>query len=406
MRFSNYLLCLLSSLILVACGGGGGSGSSPAPAPTPAPPQPVQNVQTIVIDSGPSAASGSINSPYVTITVCQPGSTTLCQTIDHILVDTGSSGLRIISSALAGNMTLPSVTNASGNPVAECARFADGYSWGSVKQADLRVAGEVASSISVHIIGDSAFPSVPNGCSGSLVAENTVAAFHANGLLGISTFIQDCGAACASQALEGWYYACPGAGCGATALAAAKQVGNPVAAFAQDNNGTVVQLPAIGANGAAGVTGSLIFGIGTQTNNALGSAGIYTLNSAGNVSALYQGQVMQAFFDSGSNGLFFDDSTIPTCTRSKGFYCPLVTLSRSVTNTGLNGRSSNVSFDVVNADSLFQSNPGNTAFNNLAGSAAFSSFFDWGLPFFFGRSVYTALEGVSAGGTTGPYVAY
>ena len=233
-----------------------------------------------------------------------------------------------------------------------------------------------------------------------------MAAFHANGLLGISTFVQDCGTACASQALEGWYYACPGASCSATALAVTKQVGNPVAAFAQDNNGTVVQLPAIDANGAAGVTGSLIFGIGTQTNNTLGSASIYTLNSSGNVSALYQGQVIQAFFDSGSNGLFFADSTIPTCTRSKGFYCPLATLSRSVTNTGLNGRSSIVSFNVVNADSLFQSNPGNTAFNDLAGGAAFASFFDWGLPFFFGRSVYTALEGVSAGGTVGPYVAY
>ncbi|WP_211464087.1 DUF3443 domain-containing protein [Collimonas silvisoli] len=402
-RFSMYLLCLLSSLLLLACGGGGGSGSSPTPTPTP---QPVQNVQAIVIDSGPSAASGSINSPYVTLTVCQPGSTAQCQTIDHILVDTGSSGLRIISSVLAGNMTLPAVTNASGNPLAECARFADGYSWGSVKQADLRIAGEVASGISVHIIGDNVFPSVPTGCSGSLVAENTVAAFHANGLLGISSFLQDCGAACASQALEGWYYTCPGASCSATTLASAKQVGNPVAAFAQDNNGTVIQLPAVGDNGAAGVTGSLIFGIGTQTNNALGSASVYTLNSAGNLSALYQGQVMQAFFDSGSNGLFFADSTIPNCTRSKGFYCPLATLSRSVTNTGLNGRSGSVNFNVVNADSLFQSNPNNTAFNNLAGGAAFSSFFDWGLPFFLGRSVYTALEGVSAGGTTGPYVAY
>jgi hypothetical protein len=183
-------------------------------------------------------------------------------------------------------------------------------------------------------------------------------------------------------------------------------VGNPVAAFTQDNNGTVVQLPAIGANGAAGITGTLIFGIGTQANNALGSASIYTLNNSGNVSALYQGQVMQAFFDSGSNGLFFDDSTIPACSRSKGFDCPLSTLSRSVTNTGLNGRSSIVSFNVANADALFQANPNNTAFNNLAGGAAFASFFDWGLPFFFGRSVYTALEGVSAGGTTGPYVAY
>jgi hypothetical protein len=32
--------------------------------------------------------------------------------------------------------------------------------------------------------------------------------------------------------------------------------------------------------------------------------------------------------------------------------------------------------------------------------------FDFGLPFFYGRSVYTAIEGRNAGGTTGPYFAF
>ncbi|AIY41929.1 Heavy-chain fibroin-like protein [Collimonas arenae] len=410
MRSLTYLLCVLSSSILLACGGGGGDGGTPTPTPTPTP-QPTQNVQAILIDSGPATASGqsgnAVNSPYVSVTICSPGSTSQCQTIDHILVDTGSSGLRIISSALSSSMTLPAQNAPSGNPLAECARFADGYSWGSVKQADLRIAGEVASNISVHIIGDSAFPSVPSGCSGSLVAENTVASFHANGLIGMSTFIQDCGSACAGQALEGWYYSCPGGtNCTATTLPVATQVANPVAAFPQDNNGTIIQLPSIGANGAAGVTGSLIFGIGTQANNKLGSANVYTLNSAGNLSVLYQGQVMQAFFDSGSNGLFFADSTIPACSNSSGFYCPLSTVTRNVTNTGLNGVSNIVSISIANANTLFQSNPNNTAFNNLGGGAAVASYFDWGLPFFFGRSVYTALEGTTVAGTAGPYVAY
>lgn len=404
MRSMTYLLCLLSSALLLACGGGSGNST---PTPTP---QPVQNVQAIVIDSGPTVSGQSVNavnSPFVSVTLCAPGSTSQCQTIDHILVDTGSSGLRIISSVLSPSITLPSLAAPSGNSLAECARFADGYSWGSVRQADLRMAGEVASSISVHVIGDSAFTSVPNGCSGSLVAENTVAAFHANGVIGLSTFIQDCGSACAGQALEGWYYSCPGGvNCTATTLALAKQVGNPVASFAQDNNGTIVQLPSISDSGASGVSGSLVFGIGTQSNNGLGSARIYTLNGSGNLSVLYQGQVMQGFFDSGSNGLFFADSTIPSCSNNTGFYCPLSTLSRSATNTGLNGLSSIVNFNVANANSLFQSNQNNTAFNNLAGGPAFASYFDWGLPFYFGKSVYTALEGVTVAGTVGPFVAY
>jgi hypothetical protein len=405
-----YLVCLIGSLFLAACGGGGGSSSTTTPTTTPPVVPSLQNAVPIVIDSGPNTSSGqsvgAVNTPYVSVTVCQPGSTTQCQTIDYVLVDTGSSGLRIISSVLSGTLALPALTDASGNAIAECARFADGYSWGSVKRADLRVAGEVASGISVHIIGDNAFPNVPSGCSGGLVPENTVASFRANSVIGISTFAQDCGSSCATQALDGWYYTCPGGNCVAAALSMAKQVGNPVAAFAQDNNGTIIQLPAIGSSGAAGVTGSLIFGIGTQTNNALGSASIYTLNSSGNLSALYQGTVMQAFFDSGSNGLFFADSTIPNCSVSQGFYCLISTLSRTAVNTGMNGRSGTVSFNVANADGLFQASSNNTAFNNLAGGAAFTSYFDWGLPFFFGRSVYTAIEGTMAAGTAGPYVAY
>ena len=37
---------------------------------------------------------------------------------------------------------------------------------------------------------------------------------------------------------------------------------------------------------------------------------------------------------------------------------------------------------------------------------ALGSYFDWGLPFFYGRSVYTAIEGKTAGSATGPYYAY
>ena len=47
----------------------------------------------------------AINTAYTTVTVCAPGSTSNCQTIDHIQVDTGSSGLRILSEVLT--ITLP-----------------------------------------------------------------------------------------------------------------------------------------------------------------------------------------------------------------------------------------------------------------------------------------------------------
>jgi hypothetical protein len=52
----------------------------------------------------------------------------------------------------------------------------------------------------------------------------------------------------------------------------------------------------------------------------------------------------------------------------------------------------------------------NFAFDDVGGPAptipGFGSYFDWGVPFFYGRTVFFALEGTDAAGTTGPYYAY
>ena len=72
----------------------------------------------------------------------------------------------------------------------------------------------------------------------------------------------------------------------------------------------------------------------------------------------------------------------------------------TATNQGLS-TSSTVSFDVANADMLFN-NYNATAFSNLAVPSAPGSSFDWGLPFFYGRSVYTGIQTT----TSSPYVAY
>jgi hypothetical protein len=45
----------------------------------------------------------------------------------------------------------------------------------------------------------------------------------------------------------------------------------------------------------------------------------------------------------------------------------------------------------------------NSAFNNLAGD--FSTF-DWGLPFFLGRTVFVGIEGQSSSLGTGPFFAF
>ena len=67
------------------------------------------NVAPIIVDAGPAGLNfTSTNVPFVTIKVCVPGSTTECQTIDHVTVDTGSSGLRIVSTVLKISRSLKS----------------------------------------------------------------------------------------------------------------------------------------------------------------------------------------------------------------------------------------------------------------------------------------------------------
>lgn len=417
MKYPTWLSLLFCSAVLAGCGGGGGSssangssggGSTGTPTTVPAPLPPGTNVQALVIDLGPNNSRGvsvnSRNSLYVSVTVCVPGSPTQCQTIDHVLLDTGSSGLRLLASALPSSFVLPAVKTTLQQPVAGCGQFANSYTWGSVRQADVRLASELAASSSVQVIGDAAFPSVPASCSNGLPGTNSIDTLKANGLLGISTFLNDCGPACETTSVPGSYYVCPSSGCRSTPLPVAQQVGNPVAKFAVNNNGTLIQLPAVGPAGADSVAGSLTFGIGTQANNALGSASVYTLDSGGNMSTVYDGKKLPSFMDSGSNGLFFDDSSIATC--GNGFFCPPSTLALSAVNTGSNGTNGTINFSVANANALTQANPGYAAFSNLAGPGALSSYFDWGLPFYFGRTVYTAIEGRTAGVVTGPYVAY
>jgi hypothetical protein len=184
-----------------------------------------------------------------------------------------------------------------------------------------------------------------------------------------------------------------------------QQVQNPVALFPQNNNGLVVQLPAVSA-GAPTVSGSLIFGIGTQSNNALGSAQIFAPDNNGNLKTVFKGTTYEGFLDSGSNAYFFLDSRatgMPDCpSPESGFYCPSSPVSLTATNNSGSGSSatSTINFTIANANQLFSSSA-DFVFPTLGGPNP--NTFDWGLPFFFGRSVFVAFEAPAG---SGPYWAY
>jgi hypothetical protein len=393
-------------LMLSSCGGGGDdhptAPASGGNANTPASGTAAlgANVVAVTVTGGPS---NNINLPMTSITVCAPASNN-CQTIDNVLVDTGSSGVRLFSAALS--VALPQQTLADGTALSECTPFADGSTWGPVKLADVHIAGEAAGNIPVQVVGDPSFSTIPTACSNTGPTLDTPNLFGANGVLGIGVFKQDCGMACARSVGHGIYFGCTSSACNTVAAPIEQQVQNPISFFAGDNNGSVLNLPAVPPDGAAAATGTLTFGIGTQTNNALNGATVFTVTpDTGFFTTTYNGaSLRRSFIDSGSNGLFFNDSSIPVC--NSGFYCPTATLTLSAVNTGTNGAQRTINFSVANADTVINANASHRAFNNLAGSAIGTEMFDWGLPFFLGRQVFTAIEDSNTPGGTGPYFAY
>jgi hypothetical protein len=383
---------LVAQEITPQCGG----------APAASTPGPANNVQAIVVNAGPT--NDYFNGAFTSVTICVPGQTTGCQTIDGVLVDTGSSGLRVLSSVLT--LSLPQQAGSNG-PIVECAQFLDGFTWGPIQTADVKLAGEQASGVPIQVIGERAFPNIPASCSSSGTAEDTLDALGANAILGVGLFKQDCGLACAfvGSSNPGFYFSCPASGCQPAAVPLVSQVQNPVALFPTDNNGVVIQLPAVAAGGAVSVAGFLIYGIGTQSNNALGPAKVLTVDAIGNITTVFGSRSYPAsFIDSGSNGIYFLDSAstgLPLCPDTSDFYCPASTQSLSTTNIGGNGVSVPAVFNVGNADAL---NSRFFAFSEISGPNPDG--FDFGLGFFFGRSVFTAIEGQATPGGAGPYFAY
>ena len=471
--------------------------------------QGVANVAPLYVDAGPALClpyntpCSDNNQAFTTILVCPPNTSPTnanCVTIDHVFVDTGSSGLRIPSQVLSTNQlnSLPNV-KISGSPLAECIQYAGlTFNWGSVRTADVYMGGsnnqgEVAKAIPIQVLADSSVPSgknIPSECSSSTGASGSqsysemdrVFDLGANALLGVGAYVSDCdfpgtlaqgaygtGNACSSSSTMPTasviYFTCPSptTSCSKTAPSVpyAQQVSNPVASFVKDNNGVIIELPQVAVGGTLGVSsgqGSLVFGIGTQTNNALANgatvlaidtntnnddwAGFYTdfygtqyPNAAENTTLSNAGgYTIGNYIDSGSSLTFFlDQPTLQTISAASNivdctgildlFYCTssgsgaYLTQALSATNVDVNGNSRGVSFNVSSASQLF--NTANTAFSDLAGpntsgsslssvEEAADGLFDWGLSFFYGRNVYTAILGVTppSGVQAGPWWAY
>ena len=388
------IAALVTLGFVTGCGNSGNSGGA-------------SNVLPVTVGAGPANVAPA--QAFASVTVCAPG-TTNCQTIDGVEIDSGSTGLRILASALT--LALPGQTDSSGNAIAECQMFSDSFTWGPVETGDVELGGETAPGTPLQLIGASGFAAPPSGCVASgLPSSDTLPTLGANGILGVGLSAIDCGPGCESPGAgnPGLYYSCnPGGTCVVTTQAQSLQVPNPVVLLPVDNNGVILSLPSVDAGGAPSASGSLILGIGTQSNNGLGGATVYTTDDHGNFTTTFAGQSFPAsFIDSGSNGIFFLTSAatgLAGCTGSLAgsFYCPSSTQTFTVQNTGTNGASNPVTFDIANAEQLLASS--NAVFPNVGGPMPGG--FDFGLPFFLGRQVFVAIAGQDTPAGPGPYWAY
>ncbi len=399
-----------------------GSAKGPVATPTVAGPTPTTTT-TPTPTATPSPAAGAnalpfsvtagpledTNEPLATITVCATG-TSHCATINDVLIDTGSFGLRVFGSQLTGLGITPNINN--GSDIGECAFFGSGSTWGGVSTVDVKIANEPTIKIPIQVMDDiNAFAPAPRDCTQGSQLESSPEETGFNGLLGVGGGSND--------EIFTDYFNCSGENCSLLndGPPSVDVVPNPVSALPVDNNGVVVSLPSVAADGQGTVNGTLYFGIGTASDNQPGAVKVYAENSNLNsedyldINTVYNGVTAGGFFDTGSALYFFNDGSIRECSENSAFaglYCPADTLSKSATNKSVSGSVSGaVTFSVADAQTLLNSN--GAAFDNVAGTYDGGSKFDgfdWGLPFFFGRTVYLSIDGTSSPLGPGPYTAY
>jgi hypothetical protein len=376
--FALFAALLITSGCNLNANGSGGNGSTPPPPPPPPQTPTAPNQLPIVVGAG-TGSSPSMNRPLASVTICVPGTST-CQTIDNILVDSGSTGLRLFSSVVSIPVPLEQLSTT--NTFYECQSFESFYEWGPLATADIKLSGEVAANATIQLMGDTTY-TPPASCSSSLSAPSSPQTAGFNGILGV-TGQTDCGNACFSGPTF-YYYQCLTQGqnnfCQNTILPVAQLVSNPVALFPTDNNGVVFDIPEIPAGGAVNVQGSLYFGIGTESNNQLAGATIYQFPLTAYLNTVAYG----AGFDSGTayfgllnNGVF----AFPTCGV---IYCPASPTALSVEIAGANGEATIL--DVVAADISPAQNQAMTADSMYVGPSYGGNTVTLGFSFFYGRRI-------------------
>ena len=376
------------------------------------------NIMDITVNGSKCGAAQYENEPCASVTICSPSDPTNCQTIDNILVDTGSYGLRIFSSLVTVPLT-PITSN--GTNLAECVTYGDNSSqWGQIQYAYVQLGSEPKVAVPIMTI-NSNYATPPAACSAAESYPSTDPASSGfNGILGVGLFSQDCGALCSQNANVGAYYTCSGSdcSCGATVSLAA-QVTNPVSALPIDNNGVILKFGSVPASGAVSLNGSMYLGIDTQANNSSTGVTKYTADINGEFTTQFSAasaSYIPSFIDSGSNSYIMPspaasygltDCSVGHGSNWAGAFCAATPVSfTAITRSADLSASTSINFTIGDYYGFSNNGNGYKVFGEVAVSSGTNKLFDWGLPFFFGRNVYVGIEGKTSMLGAGPYWAY
>ena len=342
------------------------------------------------------------NRMVVQVTVCVP-KTQNCVTIDDVMVDTGSTGLRLEASALPSGLHFPAVVGPDRKRLAECLRFVGDDAWGPLERADLRIGGLTASGLPIQIIGDAA-QLQPASCPRSEVHPT------ANGTLGIGSHLTDCQGECRQTAAAPVYFRCGEERCEPLEgrVAETYRLPNPVSSFDLHNNGVVFDLPDAAGEGTLDSVGTLTFGVGTGDDNRLDPAAIVMLDERGRFTTLYAGRdYPDSYIDSGTETYIVPDDVLPRCRGMTWAFCVTPDVTREAIVVGRDGARTALPFRVGNYRQIRQRGFGASAEIAVAAGPK-SGAFVWGAPFFLGKRVAVVMEGRAVPGAPdlrGPFYA-
>lgn len=373
------------------------------------------NSTPLVVDGFPCAAGGtagganSANVPYISVKICAPGSITNCQIIDHITVDTGSTGLRVAASALSSTLQpgsgLPAVAGSKASTsLAECETYVSSFVYGPVVSADVYIAGKLVKNANMQVFGSPAYK-VPAACSNQGGTEtDTTQSFTGNGLIGVSFELLD----------QSGYFDCQTSSpTNCTINSAYNGLPNLVSQFSSDNNGVVLSLPPVSSAGLSSpAVGTLTFGVSTQTNNTPTSSALAIVSDTqqGTFAAQVGGTWYTAYIDSGTFVMYFNDTAdtgLTACGSSDvnaGLYCPATpqNIPVSFANTATTKSIGSITYQVANADLI--NTPSAIVYSNVAGPIATSTTLNattmaFGLSSFYGHNMYFLFNSMTAPGT-------